>query len=76
MMYPLGAVAVAGVGIVRGSSAVEVVGTCDGICVCDEGLSAAVSNSSSIAESIRAKPKYSPDLLAENIKYTFSAVYE
>jgi hypothetical protein len=31
--------------------------------------------SSSIGEAMRAYPKYSPDLFAENIKYTLSAVF-
>ena len=69
-MRPLGAVAVAGVGMVNGRSDIEGSAEVSG----RMGTSSFEDSSSSMAESIRAYPKYSPDLLAENIKYTLSAV--
>ena len=68
MIRPLGAVEVVGVGIVSGRSVVVGGGT--------SGLgwySRSATASPSIGDSILAYPKYSPDLLAEKIKYTFSA---
>jgi len=64
-MRPRGAVSVAGVGIDLGPSF-----DAEGWGL---GVEAVDTASPAISEHMRAYPKYSPDLLAEKIKYTFSA---
>lgn len=54
MMYPLGAVAVGGVGIVKGVSATAEITDCWGVCTSIDDTSIVAADSLSIAESIRA----------------------
>jgi hypothetical protein len=66
-MWPFGANSVAGVGIDLGASAVSEVSV--------RGMVPYTSAAfSEMGDAILAYPKYSPDLLAEKIRYTFSAV--
>ena len=68
-MRPLGAKSVAGVGMDLGRSGSSEMASVLG------AHSRFFADSSSILDAIRATPKYSPDLLAEKIKYTFSEFY-
>ena len=67
-MRPLGANSVAIVGIDRGRSGSSAIASALG------AQSRSADASSLIGDAIRAYPKYSPDLFAEKMRYTFSVV--
>ena len=69
-MAPSGAFSVLGVNILSASCDL---GGCEG-CVADDFVGGGLGGVRSIGLRIRAYPKYCPDLLAEKIRYTSSAV--